>query len=122
MGEPTVADEHLVDVDAMTGLDLAKKLGNEESRAALEDELAAEQEKLEAAAQRKAAKPAEAKQVTFVAPTVRRDNVIPRPPDLKSHIIADHDLDPPRSLLTYLRQERADRLADLKRRWKKLEL
>lgn len=79
--------------DAMTGLDLAKKLGNEESRAALEDELAAEQEKLEAAAQRKAAKPAEAKQVTFVAPTVRRDNVIPRPPDLKSHIIADHDLD-----------------------------
>ncbi len=78
--------------DAMTGLDLAKKLGNEESRTALEVELAAEREKLEAAAQRKAAKPVEAKQESFVAPTIRRDNIIPRPPDLKAHIIADHDL------------------------------
>jgi 5-methyltetrahydrofolate--homocysteine methyltransferase len=74
--------------DAMEGLDLANQVMDEERRAALRRTLDAESAKLLAAT-----KPAPAVQRSARRPsTVRRDVEIPPPPDLKLHIVRDHDL------------------------------
>jgi 5-methyltetrahydrofolate--homocysteine methyltransferase len=79
--------------DAMTGLDLAKRITTDTGRATLMEALAEDDVKLEAAARRKesasTARPAGA---TYKPPALNRDTPIPVPPDLKRHVIEDQDL------------------------------
>jgi len=78
--------------DAMNGLDLAKKLGDEDATAELADALAAEQASLDAAEGRRKAKPTPAPGTKFAPPELAGDFERPTPPDLKRHVIVDHDL------------------------------
>jgi 5-methyltetrahydrofolate--homocysteine methyltransferase len=80
--------------DAMTGLDLAKKIASEEGRNELEASIARDDEKLAESAARKAeAKAAEATCRTFSPPHVAQDHEIPTPPDLRRHVLEDYDLE-----------------------------
>lgn len=76
--------------DAMTGLDLANRVMSPEKRQTLAADLEVQSERLEREKQAAAAVPAPA---VVPAAVVRTDHDIPQPPDLKSHRIADYDLD-----------------------------
>ncbi len=75
--------------DAMSGLDLANRLRNDDSRSALSESLAEESAVLEREKSAAQARP-EAPAVTPAV--VRTDHDIPQPPDLKSHELIDYDL------------------------------
>jgi 5-methyltetrahydrofolate--homocysteine methyltransferase len=76
--------------DAMTGLDLANQLMDETRRAELASQFAAESERL----RREAVAKADAARVAPVEKAVvRQDHDVPTPPDLKIHVLRDHDLD-----------------------------
>jgi 5-methyltetrahydrofolate--homocysteine methyltransferase len=78
--------------DAMTGLDLAHQLRDAERRAALAARL--ERETAALAAGAPAAAPAAGDGArAFAPPVLRRDVPIPRPPDLRLHVVDDYDLD-----------------------------
>lgn len=78
--------------DAMNGLDLANQLVDVARRGALAERLARDGASLRADAEQRAAAAAQAP--APVAPAVvRRDHDVPTPPDLKSHVLADYDLD-----------------------------
>jgi len=80
--------------DAMTGLDLAKKIASETGRQELTAALAAEDEKLAGAAERRARRViAETAPRTFAPPSLSREHEIPTPPDLKRHVLDDYDLE-----------------------------
>jgi len=80
--------------DAMTGLDLAKKIVSETAREELATSLARDDEKLTASAGRKAERKAEhAASRAFAPPRIRHDHEIPSPPDLRRHVLADYDLE-----------------------------
>ena len=77
--------------DAMTGLDLANQLMDPARRPRLEERLGREGATLRAEAEQRAAA---SQAVAPVAPAVvRRDHDIPTPPDLKLHVLRNHDLD-----------------------------
>ncbi len=78
--------------DAMTGLDLAKQLGSEDGRATMQEALTAEAAKLAAAEGRRQAKAAAVTDKEFAPAEIGRDNEIPSPPDLKTHVIDSYDL------------------------------
>jgi 5-methyltetrahydrofolate--homocysteine methyltransferase len=78
--------------DAMTGLELAKRLGGAETRRRMVEDLEAETEKLSGAEQRRASRPVGAAANGFKPADVRRDVEIPTPPDLKTHVVDDLDL------------------------------
>ncbi len=78
--------------DAMNGLDLANQLVNPGKRAHLVQKLAAEQERLT----RQAAEPVRVSRNGRTAPqtsSVTHEHPIPSPPDLRLHVIEDHDLE-----------------------------
>jgi 5-methyltetrahydrofolate--homocysteine methyltransferase len=80
--------------DAMTGLDLAKKIASNTGRDDLAASLAREDAKLAEAAERKARREGgEVASRTFAPPSLARDLEIPTPPDLKRHILEDYDLE-----------------------------
>jgi 5-methyltetrahydrofolate--homocysteine methyltransferase len=76
--------------DAMNGLDLANQLQDPERRVALGERLARETTAL-AASGAPAAAPAAGR--TFSKAVLRHEFPIPRPPDLKLHVLRDYDLD-----------------------------
>jgi 5-methyltetrahydrofolate--homocysteine methyltransferase len=75
--------------DAMNGLDLANQIIDPERRERLAAQLDAETARM---LKTVSARPAGAARVED-RPAVRQDVEIPRPPDLRLHIIADYDLD-----------------------------
>jgi 5-methyltetrahydrofolate--homocysteine methyltransferase len=75
--------------DAMRGLDLANQIMDEERRAALRRKLDAETQRLMATAAKPAAAPDRAPRRVSA---VRQDIEIPRPPDLKPHVVRGYDL------------------------------
>jgi 5-methyltetrahydrofolate--homocysteine methyltransferase len=77
--------------DAMTGLDLANQLQDEARRAALAERLQREAAQLAAAGAPAVPAPDGARPFTKAA--LRHDFPIPRPPDLKLHVLGDYDLD-----------------------------
>jgi 5-methyltetrahydrofolate--homocysteine methyltransferase len=80
--------------DAMTGLDLAKKIVSEAGRDQLTASLAREDEKLADAAARKAEREAEvAAPRVFAPPRLTQNHAIPIPPDLRRHVLGDYDLE-----------------------------
>jgi 5-methyltetrahydrofolate--homocysteine methyltransferase len=76
--------------DAMTGLDLANQLMDSDRRAELAAKLAREAEKIKIETGQRLA--AQASPPVSKA-AVRRDHDVPAPPDLKVHVIRNHDLD-----------------------------
>lgn len=78
--------------DAMMGLDLAKRLENEEDRAALAAELEAEAARMAEAAGRAEQRKEKAATGDFEKARVAALEEVPAPPDLKRHVLADHDL------------------------------
>jgi 5-methyltetrahydrofolate--homocysteine methyltransferase len=75
--------------DAMNGLDLANQIVDPQRREQLAAQLAAETARmLKAVSTRPGAEPGAAED----RPGVRQDVEIPRPPDLRLHVIADYDL------------------------------
>src|SRR5579872_5872559 len=74
--------------DAMNGLDLANQIMDRESRDSLKIRLEEETQRLQASA----SKVVDAPTKPAVRASVRRDIEIPRPPDLKLHVIRDYDL------------------------------
>jgi 5-methyltetrahydrofolate--homocysteine methyltransferase len=76
--------------DAMTGLDLANQVVDEERRERLAAELARESEKLEAEVRAASGRGGE---TVLRKAAVCRDHDIPTPPDLKLHVVRDYDLD-----------------------------
>ncbi|HLI81083.1 MAG TPA: methionine synthase [Candidatus Binataceae bacterium] len=74
--------------DAMNGLDLANQIMDRESRESLKIRLEEETQRLQASA----SKVVDAPTKPAVRASVRRDIEIPRPPDLKLHVIRDYDL------------------------------
>jgi 5-methyltetrahydrofolate--homocysteine methyltransferase len=76
--------------DAMNGLDLANQIIDPDRREQLASQLDAETARLLKAV---AAKPGAAPAAVEDRPAVRQDVEIPRPPDLRLHIIRDYDLD-----------------------------
>jgi len=80
--------------DAMTGLDLAKKITTEAGRHALAAAVASEDDKLAGEAERRAQRAAagEGGQRAFAPPKLAHDHEIPTPPDLRRHIIDNHNL------------------------------
>ena len=78
--------------DAMNGLDLANQLGNPDKRIQLVQKIAAERERLA----QQAAKPVRIARNGQRAPqtsSVTHEHPIPSPPDLRLHVIEDHDLE-----------------------------
>jgi 5-methyltetrahydrofolate--homocysteine methyltransferase len=75
--------------DAMNGLDLANQIMDFERRDSLQRVLAEQSKKLLEAAPKVVDAPLDAPVRTS---TVRRDIEIPRPPDLKTHVIRNYDL------------------------------
>ena len=78
--------------DAMTGLDLAKRLQEPNERQSLVDALLADDEKLEASTQKKAGATPVTDAKSFAPPELSNGFPIPQPPDLKRHVIEDHEL------------------------------
>jgi 5-methyltetrahydrofolate--homocysteine methyltransferase len=78
--------------DAMTGLDLAKRLGADQTRSELAAALASEDAKLAGAAKPQPVTNGGGGEVAFALPNVSRDHRIPSPPDLKQHVIDGYDL------------------------------
>ena len=78
--------------DAMTGLDLAKKLGDSEQRAALVTALADESRKMAAADLKKKERQPVAGSDGFRPAEISHDQGVPTPPDLKRHVVEDFDL------------------------------
>jgi 5-methyltetrahydrofolate--homocysteine methyltransferase len=78
--------------DAMTGLDLAKKLGDEQARSDLATSLQAERDKMIAAEDRKSAKVAERPAGGFSPPDIVHADTPRTPPDLKRHVVDDFEL------------------------------
>jgi 5-methyltetrahydrofolate--homocysteine methyltransferase len=76
--------------DAMTGLDLANQIQDPQRRVALEERLARETAAVAASGTPAAAPSAER---SFTKAVLRHDFPIPQPPDLKLHVIRNHDLD-----------------------------
>jgi 5-methyltetrahydrofolate--homocysteine methyltransferase len=76
--------------DAMTGLSLANKLIDADQRDELREVFAAESERLQREKEKKESAPAAA---PVAKAEVRRDHAVPLPPDLKSHVLSDYDLD-----------------------------
>jgi 5-methyltetrahydrofolate--homocysteine methyltransferase len=76
--------------DAMNGLDLANQIIDPERREKLASKLDAETAKMLKAV---ASKPADGAAKVEDRPAVRQDVEIPRPPDLRLHLIRDYDLD-----------------------------
>ena len=76
--------------DAMNGLDLANQIIDPDRRELLATQLDAETARLLKAV---ATKPGAAPAAVEDRPAVRQDVEIPRPPDLRLHVIADYDLD-----------------------------
>jgi 5-methyltetrahydrofolate--homocysteine methyltransferase len=76
--------------DAMNGLDLANQIVDPDRRELLATQLDAETARLLKAV---AAKPGATPAAVEDRPAVRQDVEIPRPPDLRLHVIADYDLD-----------------------------
>jgi 5-methyltetrahydrofolate--homocysteine methyltransferase len=76
--------------DAMTGLDLANQLMDHDRRGTLAEDLLRQGEQL---ATEMKARQAPAQTVPAPVASVRRDHDIPTPPDLKLHVLRDHDLD-----------------------------
>ena len=76
--------------DAMNGLELANQIVDPERRQHLAAQLAGETARMLKAV---AARPADAAVVVEDRPAVRQDVEIPRPPDLRLHIIRDYNLD-----------------------------
>jgi 5-methyltetrahydrofolate--homocysteine methyltransferase len=74
--------------DAMNGLDLANQIMDREARESLKVRLEEETVRLQASA----SKVIDAPSKPAVRATVRRDIEIPRPPDLKLHVLRDYDL------------------------------
>src|SRR5271166_2687431 len=74
--------------DAMNGLDLANQIMDREARESLKIRLEAETQRLQASA----SKVVDAPSKPLVRATVRRDIEIPRPPDLKLHVLRGYDL------------------------------
>jgi len=74
--------------DAMNGLDLANQIMDREARASLKIRLEEETRRL----QTSASKVVDAPSKPVVRANVRRDIEIPRPPDLKLHVLRDYDL------------------------------
>lgn len=79
--------------DAMRGLDLANQLMDENKRNTLSEQIAKERERL--AAQERKPLPVEAVEplVTPRVATVTHDHAIPLPPDLRSHVLDNYDLE-----------------------------
>jgi 5-methyltetrahydrofolate--homocysteine methyltransferase len=76
--------------DAMTGLDLANQIQDPQRRVALEERLARETAAVAASGTPAAAPSVER---SFTKAVLRHDFAIPQPPDLKLHVIRNHDLD-----------------------------
>ncbi len=76
--------------DAMNGLDLANQIVDPKRRARLAAQLDAETARMLKAA---GAQPGAAAPPAAERPAVRQDVEIPRPPDLRLHVIRDYDLD-----------------------------
>ena len=76
--------------DAMSGLDLANRVVDDELRDQLASKLRDEGQRLESERSAAEAKPAP---TPVAAAVVRKDHEIPLPPDLKSHTLEDYDLD-----------------------------
>ena len=99
--------------DAMNGLDLANQIMDFERRESLKHVLAEQSQKMLEVAPKVVDAPADATPRTS---SVRRDVEIPKPPDLKTHVLRDYDLgeifdyiNPKTSLL------QASRLPELRR-------
>jgi 5-methyltetrahydrofolate--homocysteine methyltransferase len=75
--------------DAMTGLDLANQVVDAVRRGDLASRLARETADLQSEAERRAAAPATPARKA----ALRRDHDIPTPPDLKTHVLDNYDLD-----------------------------
>jgi 5-methyltetrahydrofolate--homocysteine methyltransferase len=77
--------------DAMTGLDLANQLMDTHKRHVMASKLEEETRQMEAAGPKRypAAEPAGPLQRSNVRPV----EIVPKPPDLRSHVIGDYDLD-----------------------------
>jgi len=78
--------------DAMTGLELAKKLGDTGARERLVAEYVELDRQLAGAEQRKQAKAEAIRTASFQPAAIRQDHDVPVPPDLKRHVIEDYDL------------------------------
>jgi 5-methyltetrahydrofolate--homocysteine methyltransferase len=76
--------------DAMTGLDLANRIVDTDKRSALSADLARQGEVLQ---RERDAADARAEAPIVAPAVVRTDHDIPQPPDLKSHHLANYDLD-----------------------------
>ncbi len=74
--------------DAMNGLDLANQIMDREARKSLTIRLEEETQRLQANASKVVDAPAK----PIVRASVRHDIEIPRPPDLKLHVLRDYDL------------------------------
>jgi 5-methyltetrahydrofolate--homocysteine methyltransferase len=79
--------------DAMTGLDLAKKLGDETTRAELTTALKEQSLEIARADERKKAKSEGAGDRAFTPAKLAHDHDVPKPPDLKRHVIDAYDLE-----------------------------
>ncbi len=75
--------------DAMNGLDLANQIMDREARESLKIRLEEETQRLQALASKVVDAPAKP---AVVRATVRHDIEIPRPPDLKLHVMRNYDL------------------------------
>ena len=78
--------------DAMTGLDLAKKIANDEGRRDLAGSLAEEDAKLAGGEARRVERAVAARKESYAPPAIQRDHEIPLPPDLKRHVLGGYDL------------------------------
>ncbi len=78
--------------DAMTGLDLAKKIASESGRQDLASSLAAEDEKLAGSETRRAERSVVVRKEAYTPPAIQNEHEIPLPPDLKRHVIDAYDL------------------------------
>ncbi|MFP6610343.1 MAG: methionine synthase [Deltaproteobacteria bacterium] len=78
--------------DAMTGLELAKRLGSDQGRADLAEELAAETERMAEAAGRAEERKKVSAAGDFKAAELAPLEELPVPPDLKRHVLDDYDL------------------------------
>jgi len=76
--------------DAMTGLDLANRLVDDDKRSALAQDLSRQSDVLQ---RERDAADARAEAAIVAPASVRTDHDIPQPPDLKSHHLANYDLD-----------------------------
>jgi 5-methyltetrahydrofolate--homocysteine methyltransferase len=78
--------------DAMTGLDLAKRITSEHGLSELATTLASEDAKLAGSEVRRTEREVAARKESYAPPAIKRDHEAPLPPDLKRHVLDGYDL------------------------------